>query len=100
MQAGPILGQREAGSRSRVSQCQAGVHPVCDWDAHRCLGKGKGGVDHWVAVVKPGHIILEVAGMEPDVAREALRLAAHKLSIRTQVITRRDFTAAEAEGAA
>lgn len=64
------------------------------------MGKGKGSVDHWVAVVKPGRIILEVAGMEPDVAREALRLAAHKLSIKTQVITRREFTAAETEVAA
>jgi len=73
--------------------------PVTQKPAETRMGKGKGAVDHWVAVVKPGRIILEVGGMEHDVAREALRLAAHKLPIKTQVITRRDFAAAEAGGA-
>ena len=73
--------------------------PVTQKPAETRMGKGKGAVEHWVAVVKPGRIILEVGGMEHDVAREALRLAAHKLPIKTQVITRRDFAAAEAGGA-
>ncbi len=73
--------------------------PVTQKPAETRMGKGKGAVDHWVAVVKPGRIILEVGGLEQDVARQALRLAAHKLPIRTQIITRRDITAAEAEGA-
>ena len=72
--------------------------PVTQKAAETRMGKGKGAVDHWVAVVKPGRIILEVGGMEPGVAREALRLASHKLPIKTQVITRRELTAEE-EGA-
>lgn len=67
--------------------------PVTQKAAETRMGKGKGAVDHWVSVVKPGRIIVEVGGMEPDVAREALRLAAHKLPIKTQVVTRRDLTA-------
>ncbi|HLF27929.1 MAG TPA: 50S ribosomal protein L16 [Anaerolineae bacterium] len=73
--------------------------PVTQKAAETRMGKGKGAVDHWVAVVKPGRIILEVGGMEPGVAREALRLAAHKLPIKTQVIGRRDLTVGEQEAA-
>lgn len=52
------------------------------------MGKGKGAPDHWVAVVKPGRIIFEIAGIPEDEAREALRLASHKLPIRTRFIGR------------
>jgi large subunit ribosomal protein L16 len=48
------------------------------------MGKGKGAVDHWVAVVKPGRIMFEVSGLPEDAAREAMRLAQHKFSIRTR----------------
>jgi len=65
--------------------------PVTQKAAETRMGNGKGAVDHYVAVVKPGRIIIEVAGMDSEVAREALRRAAHKLSIRTQVVTRQDF---------
>ena len=65
--------------------------PVTRKAAETRMGKGKGAVDHWVAVVKPGRIILEVGGLEPTLAHEALRLAAHKLSIKTQVVTRQDL---------
>ncbi len=54
------------------------------------MGSGKGNVEHWVAVVKPGRIILEMAGVDEDQAREALRLAAHKLPVKTQFVTRED----------
>jgi len=54
------------------------------------MGKGKGSVDHWVAVVKPGRIMFEIGGVPEDMAREALRLAAYKLPIRAQVIARED----------
>ncbi len=54
------------------------------------MGKGKGSVDHWVAVVKPGRIIFEVAGVSEDVAKEALRLAGYKLPIKTQIVSRED----------
>jgi large subunit ribosomal protein L16 len=54
------------------------------------MGKGKGAVDHWVAVVKPGRVMFEVAGVPEEVAREALRRATYKLPIRSQVISRED----------
>jgi len=52
------------------------------------MGSGKGAVDHWVAVVKPGRIMFEIAGVPDVVAREALRLASSKLPIGTKVVTR------------
>ena len=52
------------------------------------MGSGKGAVDHWVAVVKPGRIMFEMAGVPDEVAREALRLASSKLPIRTRIVTR------------
>ncbi|MBI2303400.1 MAG: 50S ribosomal protein L16 [Chloroflexi bacterium] len=51
-------------------------------------GGGKGNIDHWVAVVKPGHILFEVAGIREDAAKEAMRLASHKLPIPTQFVGR------------
>jgi large subunit ribosomal protein L16 len=55
------------------------------------MGKGKPGPDHWVAVVKPGKVLYEIDGVSEEVAREAFRLASHKLPFPTQFITRRDF---------
>jgi large subunit ribosomal protein L16 len=52
------------------------------------MGKGKGNPEFWVAVVKPGRVLYEMEGVEPAVAREALRLAAHKLSVRTRFLER------------
>lgn len=66
--------------------------PVTMRAAETRMGSGKGAVDHWVAVVKPGRILFEMAGVREDQAREALRLAAHKLPIRTQFVIRDDFT--------
>ena len=51
------------------------------------MGKGKGAPEFWVAVVKPGHIIFELSGVDIEVAKEALRLAAHKLSLKTRFLT-------------
>jgi large subunit ribosomal protein L16 len=51
-------------------------------------GGGKGAVDHWVAVVKPGRVIFELAGVREEEAKEALRLASHKLSIQTKFLSR------------
>ena len=64
--------------------------PVSSKPAEVRMGKGKGSVDHWVAVVKPGRVIFEVAGIPEDVAREALRLARYKLPIKTQIVSRED----------
>ena len=52
------------------------------------MGGGKGAVDHYVFPVKPGRIILEVDGLKPEVAREALRLASFKLPVRTRIVTK------------
>ena len=50
------------------------------------MGKGKGAPEYWVAVVKPGHVLFELSGVSEEVAKEALRLAAHKLPIKTKFI--------------
>lgn len=57
------------------------------------MGKGKGAVDHWVAVVKPGRVMFEIGGVPMDVAKEALRLAAQKLPVKTKFIVARDYQA-------
>ncbi len=59
------------------------------------MGSGKGAPDHWVAVVKPGRILFEMAGVTPDLAKEAMRLAAQKLPIETRFVTREDTEGAE-----
>ncbi len=60
--------------------------PVTSRPPETRMGKGKGAVDHWVAVVKPGRVLFEIAGIREDIAREALRLAQHKLPIPTRLI--------------
>jgi large subunit ribosomal protein L16 len=62
--------------------------PVTAKPAETRMGKGKGTVDHWVAVVKPGRVMFEVSGVSDEVAREALRRASYKLPIRTQLVSR------------
>ncbi|OGD97410.1 50S ribosomal protein L16 [Candidatus Curtissbacteria bacterium RIFCSPLOWO2_01_FULL_38_11b] len=62
--------------------------PVTKKPAETRMGSGKGEVDHFVAVVKPGTVLFEMGSVEEKVAREALRLAAHKLPLKTKVITR------------
>ena len=52
------------------------------------MGKGKGGPDHWVAIVKPGRVLYELDGVPEEMAREAFRLAGHKLAIGTRFIKR------------
>jgi large subunit ribosomal protein L16 len=59
------------------------------------MGKGKGGVEYWVSVVKPGRVIFEVGGLPENEALEALNLARYKFSIKTRVISRHDLTAGE-----
>ncbi len=59
------------------------------------MGKGKGGVEYWVSVVKPGRVIFEVGGLPENEALDALNLARYKFSIRTRVITRHDLAVGE-----
>ncbi|MCR5633219.1 MAG: 50S ribosomal protein L16 [Eubacterium sp.] len=55
------------------------------------MGSGKGAVEYWVAVVKPGRVLFEVAGVPEEKAREALRLAAHKLPIKCKIVSKADL---------
>ncbi len=63
--------------------------PITKKPAETRMGKGKGAPDGWVAVIKPGRILYEMEGVEPVLAREAFRLAAHKLSLPTMFIERK-----------
>ena len=65
--------------------------PVTMRAAETRMGSGKGNVEHWVAVVKPGRMIFEIAGIDEIQAREAFRLAAHKLPMGTQFVARQDI---------
>ena len=67
--------------------------PVTKKPAETRMGKGKGSVDHWVAVVKPGRVMFELVGVSENVAREAMRLASHKLPIKTRFLARRELGA-------
>ncbi len=62
--------------------------PVTAKPAETRMGSGKGAPDHFVAVVKPGRMLFEVAGVKEELAREALRLAAHKLPVETRTVAR------------
>ena len=64
--------------------------PVTKKPAETRMGKGKGAPEFWVAVVRPGRIMFEVAGVEPQLAREALQLAGHKLPIATRLVEREE----------
>ena len=66
--------------------------PVTAKPAETRMGKGKGAVDHWVAVVKPGRIMFELSGVSEEMAREAMRLAAHKLPIKCQFVKREEIS--------
>ncbi len=64
--------------------------PVTQKPAETRMGSGKGNPEFWVAVVKPGRVMFELAGVPEDVAREAMRKASHKLPIKTRFVTRED----------
>jgi large subunit ribosomal protein L16 len=89
--------QIEAGRRAITHHIRRGgkvwicIFPdksVSKKPAETRMGSGKGAPDHWVAVVRPGRILFEIAGVREDVAREAMRLASHKLPIPTRVVAR------------
>ena len=91
--------QIEAARRSTVCRIKRGGKlwirvfpdkPVTSKPAETRMGGGKGAVDHWVAVVKPGRMIFEISGVPEDAAREAMRLASHKLPIKTRFVSRQD----------
>ncbi len=65
--------------------------PVTEKPAETRMGSGKGSPEYWVAVVKPGRVLFELAGVSEEVAREAMRLAAHKLPMKTKFIMREEL---------
>ena len=69
--------------------------PVTKKPAETRMGSGKGPLDHWVAVVKPGRMLFEISGVKEDVAKEAMRLASHKLPIDTKFCSQRAETISE-----
>ena len=71
--------------------------PVTKRAAESRMGSGKGAPDHWVAVVKPGRILFEMAGIDEVVAKEAMRLASHKLPMDTRFVTRETLVIASSE---
>lgn len=62
--------------------------PITSKPAETRMGKGKGAPEYWVAVVRPGRVLFEVEGVDPATAKEAMRLAAHKLPIKTKLVAR------------
>ena len=69
--------------------------PITKKPAETRMGSGKGNPEEWVAVVKPGRIMFEIDGVDEATAKEALRLAQHKLPIKTKIVTRADFAEEE-----
>ncbi len=65
--------------------------PITKKPAETRMGKGKGNVEFWVAVVKPGRVMFEIGGLPEEVCREALTRASYKLSVKTKIISRRDL---------
>ncbi|MSQ23200.1 MAG: 50S ribosomal protein L16 [Chloroflexi bacterium] len=91
--------QIEAARRAITHHCRRGgkvwirIFPdkaVSKKPAETRMGSGKGAPDHWVAVVRPGRVMFEVAGVASDLAREALLLACHKLPIATRLVERKE----------
>ena len=72
--------------------------PVTEKPAETRMGSGKGSPEYWVAVVKPGRVLFEIKGVPEETAKEALRLASHKLPLKTKIITRPIEATTEAGG--
>ena len=70
--------------------------PVTAQPAETRMGKGKGTPEYWVAVVKPGRVLFEVAGVPEETAREALRLAMHKLPVKCKIVSKADLEGGDA----
>ena len=71
----------------RIFPCK----PITLKPAETRMGKGKGSPDHWVAVVKPCRILFEIEGVDEEIAKEAMRLASHKLNIKTKFVSRKEY---------
>lgn len=65
--------------------------PITKKPAEVRMGKGKGAPEYWVAVVRPGRILFEIEGVEIDIAKKAIRLASHKLPLKSKIVVRNDY---------
>jgi large subunit ribosomal protein L16 len=74
--------------RGQVWICIFPDKPITRKPVETRMGGGKGAVDHWVAVIKPGRMLFEISGVPQDMAEEAMRLASHKLSVATRFVSR------------
>ena len=74
--------------RGQVWICILPDKPITRKPVETRMGGGKGAVDHWVAVIKPGRMLFEISGVPQDMAEEAMRLASHKLSVATRFVSR------------
>ena len=74
--------------------------PITQKPAETRMGSGKGSPEYWVAVVKPGRVMFEIAGVSDEIAREALRLAMHKLPVKCKVVTKEETLESENGGEA
>ncbi|MBP5209412.1 MAG: 50S ribosomal protein L16 [Clostridia bacterium] len=72
--------------------------PITEKPAETRMGSGKGSPEYWAAVVKPGRVLFEMDGVDVDTAREAMRLASHKLPIKCKFVTKQDFETETEEG--
>lgn len=70
--------------------------PVTKKPAETRMGSGKGSPEYWVAVIKPGRVLFEMAGVSEEIAREALRLASHKLPVRCKIAKKEELVSADA----
>ena len=86
-----IESARVAATRYMKREGQLWIKIFPDKPMEVRMGKGKGAVEYWAAVVKPGRILFEVGGVPMEVAKEALRLAAQKLPVRTKLVVARDY---------
>ena len=73
---------------ARIAMTRYINKPVTEKPAETRMGSGKGSPEYWVAVVKPGRVMFEIGGVNEEVAREALRLAMHKLPVKCKIVTR------------
>ena len=69
--------------------------PVTAKPAETRMGSGKGTLEYWVAVVKPGRVLFEISGVSPEIAQEALRLAIHKLPVKCKIVSKADLEGGE-----
>ena len=75
---------------ARIAMTRFPDKPVTEKPAETRMGSGKGSPEYWVAVVKPGRVMFEIAGVSEEVAREALRLASHKLPVKCKIVKREE----------